>query len=531
MNQPSETGSLSLRAALQSPAAYPRAIDQEIVCHETHVSWVFLAGTYAYKIKKPIQTHFLDYSTAERRHRFCDEELRLDSRYAPDLYLGVVPICRGPDRYAVEGAGEAVEWAVKMRRFPAGSLLSERLQSSLLTLAEVKQLAATVSLFHQDAAVARRDVAWGSPHSVLVDALDNVTDLRSSSLGDSLQPELHRMKEWTRQFFDQHQVAFSQRRVGGFVRECHGDLHAANIVQWNDRFVPFDGIEFNDAFRWIDVLSDAAFLGMDLHQRGRPDFSHSFLDTYLESTGDHASLAILRWYLIYRAMVRAKVASIVCDQHAEGTYARRHAIEDCRNHLAYATRLTRPPTPTLWITHGFSGSGKTTGSEVTIQRHGAFRLRSDVERKRHFGLHPEQHPGDLMKQKIYNESANRATYSRLERLARGILRSGFSVVIDATFVKHSTREQFAKLARRESARYRILDFQADKSVLRERIKNRHEDGQDASDADLSVLDSQIRSSEPLTDWEREQVDAGDPTDAGDPLNTEVGWNTNPEDQR
>ena len=180
-------------------------------------------------------------------------------------------------------------------------------------------------------------------------------------------------------------MLFSQRVANGFIRECHGDLHLANVIHWRGRLMPFDGIEFNDEFRWIDVMSDATFLAMDLAARGHLDLCRSFINAYLEQTGDHASLALLRWYLVYRALVRSKVASIRSEQAGQSESERKSALEDCQSHIELAYRFTLREPPCLWITHGLSGSGKTTGSECVVQRRGAIRLRSDLERKRHFG--------------------------------------------------------------------------------------------------------------------------------------------------
>ena len=495
----------TLPESLCDVKAYPNESVESVVLYETHISWIFLAGEHAYKVKKPLKLNFLDYSTLEQRKHHCQEEVRLNSRYAKGLYLGVVPITLRGGHCCVDGLGEVVDFAVKMLRFPEGSLLSDRLDHDELRFDEVIELSRTIARFHHDASVADRHHCWGSPNSILENAFDNIRDLRASFLYESFSETLNEIGDWSDEFFSEHQLGFSQRRVSGFIRECHGDLHLANVVQWCDQFVPFDGIEFNDEFRWIDVMSDAAFLGMDLAVRGRPDLSHSFLNGYLEQTGDHASLPILRWYLIYRAMVRAKVAAITAAQHPPKTSIHADSVQDCHLHLNYAHRLTRPSQPNLWITHGVSGSGKTTGSEMIVQHHGAIRLRSDIERKRHFGLHPDQHPKTSIKHKVYCESANQATYTRLERLARGILRAGYSVVVDATFLKREHRDRFAQLAKHEASEFHIVDFQADEAVLRRRVTDRLAQGKDASDADIDVLESQLASQEPLTSSELAHV--------------------------
>jgi hypothetical protein len=495
-----------LVTALHHSDAYPDAGDAPVVVHETHISWVFLVGSHAYKVKKPITTPFLDYGTLDRRARFCHEEVRLDRRYSPELYLGVVPITVEAGRVVVEGSGEPIEFAVKMRRFPDDALLSGRLQRGTLTTDEVLQLAGTVADFHQHAARSGRRQTWGAPEFVLGQAVENLTHLRTCRLRGDSEATLQRLDRWTHQFFDEHQLLFFQRLNNDFIRECHGDLHLDNVIHWRGRLMPFDGIEFNDHFRWIDVLSDAAFLAMDFAARGRIDLGRSFINAYLEQTGDHASLPLLRWYLVYRALVRAKVASIRAEQQSAGAPSgAQAALEDCQSHVELALRYTLAQQPCLWITHGVSGSGKTSGSELVVQRRGAVRLRSDLERKRHFGLAPSQRPDDRTRNQIYCASANHATYCRLRRLAQHVLQAGYSVIVDATFLEREQRALFRELAEQEGAVFAILEFEADEQTLRQRVADRMARDDDASDADLHVLEHQLATRQPLSEYERSSV--------------------------
>jgi uncharacterized protein len=496
--------SQQLTEALRDPACYPHPGDSSVVVHETHISQVFLVGDFAYKIKKPIKNSFLDYSTLQKRQHFCHEELRLDRRYAGDMYLGVVPITRSNDQVCVEGDGEAIEYAVKMRRFPAGALLSERLERGLLTSGEVAGLADTIANFHSQAPKSDAAQPFGTPSMVLKHALDNFRELVDPELTDSLAT-LHVIEAWTKQYLVDHENDFRQRVVNGFIRECHGDLHLANIVHWGDRLVPFDGIEFNEAFRWIDVLNDAAFLAMDLAARGHLDLSRSFINGYLDQAGDHVSLAVLRWYLVYRALVRAKVA-INRTRQAECPPAEQAAaIADCKNHIDLAYRFTLREEPRLWITHGLSGSGKTTVSELVVQRHGAIRLRSDIERKRHYGVSLTERPSEELMKRLYSESADHATYNRLRHLASGILAAGYPVIIDATFLRRLDRDSFYELAKAHGADFAILDCHSTESTLRQRVADRAAKAHDASDADVRVLDLQLATQEPLAPAELHYV--------------------------
>ncbi|WDQ14847.1 bifunctional aminoglycoside phosphotransferase/ATP-binding protein [Rhodopirellula sp. P2] len=516
-----------LIAGLKHPQAYPHSIESPVLVHETHLSVVLLAGEFAYKIKKPIQTDFLDYSTLALRRHFCEEELRLDRRFAKGLYIGVVPITLSGDRPTIEGKGDVIEYAVKMHRFSSSALLSERVQAGQLTTKEVVQLASTIAGFHHDAAVCRDRIAEQWPEFLQANIPQTIEQVLTTA-DASTAATCEVLRDWTTEFQAQHQRLLADRIAAGFIRECHGDLHSANVVCWQGQLVPFDGIEFNDHLRWIDVLSDAAFLAMDLAARDHLDLSRTFLNAYLECTGDYQSLELLRLFLVYRALVRALAASM------------RKDAEDARHHVDLAYRFTLRETPRLWITHGVSGSGKTTLSEAVVQRHNAFRLRSDVERKRMFGQSARQRlnadnlgfestgqpdPGQPdtgpphtgppnpasqdtatpNRETLYSPEANEQTYQRLSQLARRILASGHSVIVDATFLRRADRQRFYELAEQAGVPIAILDCHSDLQTLRQRVADRMAHRHDASDADLDVLDRQLAHREPLTDAERTLV--------------------------
>lgn len=516
--QPGPISSRRLVEGLSSPAAYGAVAEpgSEVQVIETHISWIFLVGDRAFKVKKPIQTDFLDYSTLSQRQRFCDEELRLNQRYAPELYVGVVPIVVRNDRLSVLSGDEVrpaapgrdspdaeriVEYAVEMRRFPADALLSQRLDAGRIHTGDVASLADVVADFHHRAGRLGPDDPLGDVRLIEQAAVDNLQALRGTVTGEPATM-LEHLTDWTSDFFQSHREAFAQRVAAGFIRECHGDLHLANIIFWQDRWMLFDGIEFNQAFHWIDVLSDAAFTAMDFEARGHAEFGHSFVSHYLEMTGDHASLSLLRWYLVYRALTRAKVAAIRA--HQSGGHAAAE-IEDCRAHIRLAKRFSEPTPARLWITHGLSGSGKTTRSEQVVQQFGAIRLRSDCERKRHFGLRPTDRVGADLQARIYSQAATTATYRLLRRKAIEILRAGYSVIVDATFLNRSDRLEFRQLAADESVAFAILHCEAEEAELRQRILERQARDEDASDAGLDVLAAQMESRQPLDEEEQRWV--------------------------
>lgn len=493
-----------LIAGLTQPDAYPHPVEGEIEVHETHISVVFLAGEFAYKVKKPIKTDFLDYSTLALRKHYCEEEVRLDGRYASDLYLGVIPIGWRGGKLWISTEASPIEYAVKMRRFPDGSLLSERLDAGKLTSYEVRQLAEVVAEFHRTAPICEQVFAVGWPNYVFANVDHILTQLRKHASQETLAT-LSTLQSWSDNYRAEYSLAFKARIDSGFIRECHGDLHLANVVHWGKQLVPFDGIEFNERLRWIDVLSDAAFLAMDFAARDHLGISRSFMNAYLERSGDYESLVILRWYLFYRALVRALVASIRAGQNELTDSERRSAVQDSHDHIQLAYRFTLKESPRLWITYGVSGSGKTTLSELIVQRHEVVRLRSDIERKRMFGLSANARPTPPQQAEMYGEQYNERTYARLETLARGILTAGYSVIIDATFLKRRDRERFHELADQEGVSLAILDCHSDEQTLRQRVADRMAKNDDASDADLRVLEYQLANREPLTEAERKLV--------------------------
>lgn len=488
-----------LVTGLLAPSAYPHLVTSSIELHETHISRIYLAGDYAYKVKKPVKNDFLDYSTLEKRRLACDEELRLGARYATDLYLAVVSITQDNGRICIDGEGEAIEYAVKMHRFPGDALLSHQLNEGKIGRSDLESIAVSIAAFHKNAAVStkRDEQTFREP---LRQALLNFQLLHGSELGE-LQPQVQQLEQWTQSVFDDSVVQFRHRLEDGFVRECHGDLHCDNVVKWQGNWIPFDGIEFNEALSWIDVLDDACFLMVDLEARGNAPLARTFMNAYLECTGDYSDLKLLRWYAVYRALVRAKVAMIRCSQLVDEPQSFQEQLTIAKHRIGLAHQYISHETPTLWITHGLSGSGKTTGSAAIVSL-GAIRIRSDVERKRLFGMAATERSADRVDRGIYTAEATQQTYDRLIALAQGILRSGYSVVVDATFLRHSDRTRFHQLASAEGVAFRILDFEADAQTLRERIMARQQASSDASDADLAVFEAQLTSQESLTDQEQ-----------------------------
>jgi aminoglycoside phosphotransferase family enzyme/predicted kinase len=486
-----------LITALLEPQRYPHAVAQ-VALVQTHISWVLLAGDFAYKIKKPVHLPFLDFSTLALRHQCCLDELRLNRRFAPDLYLGVIGIFNTPQEPQWTGPGAPIEYAVKMQRFDEAGRLDRLCARGALQPAHLSDLADTLTTFHAQADVAPPTSRFGAALEVIAPARDNFADLLKFLPQVDVQARLRALQHWAEAQFMQLTPLITARKMAGRVRECHGDLHLANLVLIGQRVQMFDGIEFNDDLRWIDVASEIAFPYIDLLAHQQPGLANWLVNEVLSRSGDFEAALLLRFYAVYRALVRAKVAAIRLQQ-TQGD------DDDVMCYVALAERLAAPVPRHLVITHGLSGCGKTVASTARLlsDPHAAtLRLRSDVERKRLFGLASTQRSHSATDAGIYAATASAETYTRLRALAAMLLPAGGTVIVDATFLKRADRDSFRALAADAGATFEILAPQATPEQLRARILARRAEGLDASEATLDVLAQQLRTLEPLQADER-----------------------------
>lgn len=482
---------------------YPHPV-VSVTLVETHISWVLLTGERVYKVKKPVNLGFLDFSTRERRRHFCEEEVRLNRRFAPDLYLGVVPITGTPDDPRIDGAGAAFDFAVQMVQFDQDALLDRQIAVSALGPQEVFALGATLARLHQAEPPLPEGLPLGNAPGVWEPVAANFDALQPRLTGPQSSRLLARLRDWSGCEFQRLTPFIEARKRSGWVKECHGDLHLRNIARIDDRFVLFDCIEFDPALRTIDVQSELAFLLMDLDDHQRADLAGMALNGYLEHSGDYAGLALLDFYRVYRALVRAKVSALRADQE-DAPQERQRFLTEAETYVQRAQSYLERERPWLAITHGLSGSGKSTLALGLAAAAGAIRIRSDVERKRLFAIAPEDHAAPAS---LYGAEASEQTFSRLEALAVSILAAGFPVIVDATFLKRSLRERFLAIATARGAPGLILSLQVDPQILRARLAQRHAD---VSDANVAILEAQLARQESLTPVERQQtlsVDAG-----------------------
>lgn len=468
-------------------AALSRQLGARLI--ETHISWVLLDGTHAWKIKKPVRLPFLDFSALATRRHLCEEELRLNRRLAPDIYLDVHPITGTPDAPEIDGPGPVIEHALRMRQFADEALLTAQLAGGLIKPQHLEVLAQTLARFHRQAKVAEAGMPWGAPEQVRRATQGVLQGLIERGAGPALAP----IAAWLdQQALDLHDTWLA-RQATGHVVEGHGDLHLANLVVLGDAVTAFDCIEFDAGLRWGDVLGDIAFVVMDLMARGRADLGAIFLNTYLDETGEHEGLPVLRYYLVYRALVRALVARIRQGQSSGPDLP----LTDEPDYLALAGQLIQPPDVRLMITHGLSGSGKSFVTRSLLAATQAVRLRSDVERKRLFGLHALDDSAQIGQADVYADEATRRTYARLRELASVALHAGYRVMVDATFLRTSERLAWQQLALQCQVPFAILHCHAPTPVLTQRVLDRSAAGQDASEADLAVLHGQLANAQAL----------------------------------
>lgn len=479
---------------LSRPEAYPhRPPSVELV--QTHISLVFLAGERVFKVKKPIDLGFLDYSSLERRRTFCEEEIRLNRRLAPEVYLGIVPITREAEgSLRVGGSGPTVEVAVEMRRLPAHRMLDHLLVAGEIDNEQMDALARLLARFHAEAATGPGVDEFGSPTAVAFNARENFEQTRPfvappGSVGTSgirtVSPTLHTfLSEATERFLAQEIATLERRMHEGRIRDGHGDLHAGNVCIVNGRILIYDCIEFSPRFRCGDVACDLAFLAMDLDFRGFRAFSRYLVRRYAEHAGDPEIERLIDFYKCYRAVVRAKVASLA----AVGAALPRGAAESRRLeafryfHLAAAYQLP----PVLILTCGLPASGKSTAARFLAAPFEALVVRSDTVRKLLAGMPPSTHAAAEFGEGIYTPSRTEQTYRALLAHSEGALRSGRSVVVDASFVRAAQRAPFAELARSLAVPFVVAETVAPEETIRARMAARARDPHDASDADFGI---------------------------------------------
>ena len=484
--------SQTLLNALQDPALYDHPVSG-FTLMETHISWVLLTGDYVYKIKKPVNFGFLDYSSLEQRAHYCKEELRLNRRLAPELYLDVIPVRGSESAPALKGDGQVIEYMVKTRQFRQEDLLGNMQRAGTLTADHIDALAQTLADFHGRIESAQPDAPWGEPEQVHAPVAQNFEQIRSMLTDPGQLAQIEHLELWAHSTFQRLIPQLAQRKAEGFIRECHGDIYLDNVTLVDGKVTLFDCIEFNEAFRWIDVMSDVAFMAMDLEDRGLPTLAQRFVNAYLEHTGDYAGLLVLDYYKAYRAMVRAKVALLRLGQPDITEDVRNEVMARFQSYVDLAEGYTQIPQRFGLLTFGVSGSGKSTLTGQLVEHLGVVRIRSDIERKRLFG----SDGAGALDAKLYAPERTQQTYQHLGELAAQVLAAGYPVVVDATHLQRSQRALIRHSIEEQGAPCLIIECLAPLDTIEGWINERARAGNDASDATIEVVRHQLETLEPL----------------------------------
>ncbi|HEX5166955.1 MAG TPA: AAA family ATPase [Thermomicrobiales bacterium] len=499
-------------AGLLKPDAYPHPVEHvELI--QTHISYVLMAGDMVYKLKKPLDLGFLNFTTLRRRHYYCRQEVELNRRLCGDTYLGVVPVTRQGRRYRLDGRGEVIDYAVQMRRLPSDRMMDRVLADGRLTPEMLERLADKIARFHASSATGPQVERYGSPRTIERNWRENI---------DQTRPFVGRtLSSWQADFIEaaalafltRHRHAFEERVRAGRIRDCHGDLRASAVC-FTDDICVYDCIEFNRRFRYADVASEVAFLAMDLDRRGRPDLADRFVARYQQTTGDDDLLRVLNFYKCYRAYVRGKVNSFQLDEPEIAEAAKATARTSARHYFELACRYAASDRlPIFIIMTGLSGTGKSAVASALAAKRDLAIISSDIVRKELAGIAEVDHQYEAYERGVYSREFTQQTYAALLDRARQLLAEGRSVIVDATFQRREWREQAFDLARQAGALVFCLETVADESIVRQRLVAREHDQAAISDARWETYLSQASRFEPVMevgDWQHICLDTGQP---------------------
>ncbi|MDX2097145.1 MAG: AAA family ATPase [Leptolyngbyaceae cyanobacterium bins.59] len=490
---------------------YPHPVVEPIEFIQTHVSYVFLTGEYAYKVKKTVNFGFLDFSTLEKRHHFCQEELRMNQRGAADLYLEVLPITQPGEQFQLQGTGEPVEYTLKMRQFPQDQLLLALFEQGSLTESHLEELGRVVARFHAGAPVNDYIRTFGEVAQIRQAIDENYLQTQQYIGGPQTQAQYDETKAYTDRFFADRPALFQSRIQQDKIRECHGDLHLRNICLWQGQILLFDCIEFNEPFRFVDFMYDVAFTVMDLEARQRPDLGNAFLNTYIEETGDWDGLQLLPLYLSRQAYVRAKVTSFLLSDSGIPETAKQEASKTAAAYYHQAWEYTKPRQGQLILMSGLSGAGKSTTARFLARHLNAIQIRSDAVRKHLGGIGLQERGGS----DLYTPEMSRKTYDRLLELGITLASQGFPVILDAKYDRQTLREQAMTQAKDQGLAFQIVHCTAPLGIMQERLKQRTGD---IADATVEILNQQQMDS--FTEAELFWVKTVDTTQ---PLADQLTW--------
>jgi hypothetical protein len=483
--------------AMTKPGFYPHR-PPRVELLQTHISFIFLAGDYVYKVKKDVDFGFLDFTSLEKRKHFCEEELRLNRRLAPDFYLDVIEIAEDTGGNITMGArGKIIEYAIQMRRLPADRMLKKLLSEGRFSPPDMEKIARKVSDFHRQAETGGR-IDENGGLAVIRHNQDENFEQTEKYIGLTIPDDKYRfIQSIIHGFMDRHRPLFERRVQEHRIRDCHGDLHIEHICLTDD-VVIFDCIEFNERFRFGDAAAEVSFLAMDLDFNGYPDHATAFVDVYVRHSGDTELMKLLNFYRTYYAYVRGKVISFRLDDRAIGKQDREAAKELASRYfdLAYAY-AARPEKKTLNLTAGLMGTGKSVLASRLASLFQAEIIRMDVVRKEMLHIDPEEHRYEEFGKGIYSEEVSRRVYDRALEAAASRLRAGNSVIIDASFKSRTERLKAAQIAKDLQADFFILECRLPDRLITQRLEARMSEKGEVSDGRADILEAQKGDFEPI----------------------------------
>ncbi len=490
----------ALIASLLDPGAYPDR-PQEVRLIQTHISYVLLAGEVVYKIKKPVNLGFVDYSTLRKRHFYCQEEIRLNARLCPEIYLGVVPVVKTKRGPRLEGKGRPVEYAVKMKRLDDDRMMDGLVLRGEATPEMLREVARTLAEFHEKAECSERTAAYGSVETIRQNTEENFTQTENFVDIVLTRGRYEFIETYTRGFISRAEPFFKLRVDRGRIRDGHGDLHLGNIC-YLERPCIYDCIEFSERFRCGDVASEVAFLAMDLDFHGRADLARVFVDTYVEAAKDGDLLELLDFYKCYRAFVRGKVRSLPLDAEETSYDEKRFDLDEAKRYFDLAYRYAGGKTrPVLTVIGGLPGTGKSSLAKELGDELGLVVISSDVVRKRLAGLDPSMPRHEAYQAGIYSEEMTRRTYLAMADDAAKLMAAGHSVILDATFGLRWQRQLARATAERVEGKFLFIECMAPEAEIRRRLAERQAAGESVSDADFEIYLEQKRRFEPAGELE------------------------------
>jgi aminoglycoside phosphotransferase family enzyme/predicted kinase len=509
-------GQSEIIEAMGSPGFYPHA-PAGVEHLQTHISHIFLTGTRAYKVKKAVDMGFLDFGSLERRIHFCQEELRLNRRLAPHIYLAVLAIVRTPMGLALaplETPGAPVlEVCLEMAQMEPGRQMDELLDQGLVRPEQVAQLGRLLAGFHAQAAGGPAVEFHGRPEQIRLNVEENFRQTENYQEVSVAPGRWLAIRDYSLGFLEQRRELLESRVRQGRIRDGHGDLHSGNInLPSHGPPIIFDCIEFNERFRFQDAACDLAFLAMDLDFHGRRDLAGLLVDSYVEASGDQGLGQVLDFYKCYRAVVRAKIHGFMFDGPGGDAAHKFHDIQKARAYFRLAARYAGGEPPYFLVCFmGLMGTGKTYLAKELSRAQGWLHFASDALRKQLAGLAPEQRAYDAWGSGLYGVRASEETYQALDEGAEARLALGDSVVVDASFREERWRRRFLELAEAQGARVLFVEVRASRAVVLERLARRQAQGKSISDGRPELLDRQAASwedSEPLLARHGLVVDGG-----------------------